>query len=537
MTQRALIWTAVSTVAQTDDDQYSLPIQEADARALAERNGWRVVDTLRVPGHSRFYVDIHECAADMRAEGIDAFDKLLKHWKAKDFDVLIVRDGNRFARTQTLHAYVTEMTIRQGATLWSLSDGLIDEKNYRMWIAMNGYKAGSEVDTLVKRRKEVVHERAKNGLIAHSAVPSTHIVIRDPINGKAVKMVVDESRRRFWNDTATLILEGIGWHHIERALFERFGHENKPGEPHQPSRIYTLIRNPVFWGHIAFNHRPRSKDQPWAKMGDWIMEPGHPIPDGVTIYYNVTESVYTGEIAEAVKAEVRRRSLITGSATPGKTHAFTAVFVCHECNYYMATHGSWGRKGKTRPGYVKCMTHWNQSPTRPDCSQRKALSFLAAKAYIDKRLREMVAAEDPEAFLGTTQRTSSPDNLALLTKEIEEIEQRVRRLIRKQAEAGDNLKDIYEDEIQAQGEMLKRKSTTLAALEREQGLNKRSHAERQFAFDEIVRLSVDVFWQQEGRYINQLLHRLIGDVRFAVRGGEIIELVDKPPAPFMRRTE
>ncbi|MBK8035345.1 MAG: hypothetical protein IPK17_38735 [Chloroflexi bacterium] len=51
MTKRALIWAAVSTKAQADeDDKFSLPIQEDDARTLAERSGWRVVDVLRVPG-------------------------------------------------------------------------------------------------------------------------------------------------------------------------------------------------------------------------------------------------------------------------------------------------------------------------------------------------------------------------------------------------------------------------------------------------------------------------------------------------------
>src|SRR5688572_30277057 len=105
--KRALIWAAVSTRSQANEELYSLPAQEADSKTLAERMGWDVIDVLTIPGHSRRYIDIHECAADMAAQGINAFSKLMQHWRDRDFDVLIVRDGDRFARTQTLHAHVT----------------------------------------------------------------------------------------------------------------------------------------------------------------------------------------------------------------------------------------------------------------------------------------------------------------------------------------------------------------------------------------------------------------------------------------------
>lgn len=538
MTKRALVWIAVSTKAQADEeDAYSLPIQEADAQALAAQQGWRIVDVLRVPGHSRHYIDIHECATDMLKEGIDAFDKLLKHWKARDFDVLIVRDGNRFARTQTLHAYVTEMTIRQGAVLWSLSDGLVNDNNFRLWISMNGYKAGSEVDTLVRRRKEVVRERAKRGIIAHSAVPSTHIVIRDPSNGKALRMVVDETQRRFWQDAAALILEGVAWNNIEHELFERFGHANSRGEPHQPVKVYSLIRNPVFWGNIALGHRPRAKDTPWAKFGDWIVEPGHPIPEGVTIYYGVCEPVLTGDLADAVKAEVRRRSIVVvGGTSPSKTHPFTGVFVCLECGYYLSSFGAVRALGR-KPGYLKCMSHWHKSATRGDCSQRKALRVEQARDHLDKRLREMLAAEDPEAFLGAVNPAQAADQLTLLADEIAAAEARIRRLIQKQASADDVLHDLYADELRFEAEALKRRRARLAELERGQHSTARLRGDRRAAYDEVVRLSVEVFWQQSDRFINQILLKLMGDVRLAVVEGEIKELVDKPPPPHLRRIE
>ena len=57
---RCIIWCAVSSRAQNEPDKISLPQQESDSRALAEGNGWEIIDVLRVPGHSRRTVDFHK---------------------------------------------------------------------------------------------------------------------------------------------------------------------------------------------------------------------------------------------------------------------------------------------------------------------------------------------------------------------------------------------------------------------------------------------------------------------------------------------
>lgn len=206
---RCLIWCAVSSRAQNKPDKISLPQQEAKSRALAEENGWRIVDVLSVPGHSRRYIDFHELAEDAAQKDIDAFYRLDQHWNARDFDVLIVLDGNRFARTQALHAYITEKTIEMDARIFSLIDGWVDKQNYRMWIAMNGYKSAGEIDRFVRERDAAMDARAAKGLPVSSRVIFSHKVIRDPNSGKAIRLEVDESKRRLWDDLAILILEGL----------------------------------------------------------------------------------------------------------------------------------------------------------------------------------------------------------------------------------------------------------------------------------------------------------------------------------------
>src|SRR5262249_12352560 len=156
-------------------------------RALCEANGWREMAVLTVPGHSRRYIDIHELAEDARAKGIDAFDRILDLWKRCAFDVLICRDGDRFARTQALHAYFVEKTIEIGRRIYSLADGWVDEKNYRMFISMSGYHSASHIDGLVKARKKGMKKRMERGLNGGTTIPMIYRIVRDE-SGKALRL-------------------------------------------------------------------------------------------------------------------------------------------------------------------------------------------------------------------------------------------------------------------------------------------------------------------------------------------------------------
>lgn len=50
---RCIIWCAVSSQAQNEPEKISLPQQETESRALAEGNGWEIIDVLRAPRQSR----------------------------------------------------------------------------------------------------------------------------------------------------------------------------------------------------------------------------------------------------------------------------------------------------------------------------------------------------------------------------------------------------------------------------------------------------------------------------------------------------
>src|SRR5690349_16627532 len=103
---RALGWLAVSTAEQAKDEKESIPAQKRDIGEVCKDRGWTLVDMLEVPGFSRNYLTLREFADEALKEGIDAGIKLEAHLQARDFDVFVVRDGDRFGRSQALFAYI-----------------------------------------------------------------------------------------------------------------------------------------------------------------------------------------------------------------------------------------------------------------------------------------------------------------------------------------------------------------------------------------------------------------------------------------------
>ena len=130
MTQsRLLIWAAVSTKVQAEDEKQSISTQLADARTFAAANGLAVIGELVVPGHTRSVRTLSELQARSRAVGITAFDDLERLIRARAFDVFWCRGADRFARRQSLLHQIADMLIEDaGAAIYSQSDGLwVDE--------------------------------------------------------------------------------------------------------------------------------------------------------------------------------------------------------------------------------------------------------------------------------------------------------------------------------------------------------------------------------------------------------------------------
>ena len=517
---RSIIWCAVSSRAQNEPDKISLPQQEADGRALAKNHEWRVIDIMRVPGHSRRYIDFHKLSADAAQQGIDAFQRLERHWDTQDFDVMIVLDGNRFARTQALHAYVVERTIHIGARIYSLMDGWVDKQNHRMWIAMNGYKSAGEIDRFVQARDRAMTARAERGLPISSRIPMSHKVVRDPDTGKAVCLEVNEEKRRLWTDLAELVLEGIAWDSIEIELYERFGHANDKCEPYYPNQMYRLLMKPLFWGHTARHHNSATSKNGF-RFGRWIWDESEPVPEGATMFRNTHDPVWTGDIADRVRQELDRRAVhIRGRSRPSYTHKLSGLAVCGECGSFMGT-----RVDKSYLG-LYCPASKGR-PTLPKCGHRRVVSEHKIVARINEFLGQMLRENTTDIFDGKQPETQHvQERIVLLEEEIADAEDKIRSLIRKQITAGEDIQYIYDEELDKLNIQLKMMKDAQTRLKGESLAVQTSTSNQQVTLEELAELTLERFWRQESRTINQMLHRIMGKRRLVILDGEIIGVAE-----------
>jgi hypothetical protein len=109
--------------------------------------------------------------------------------------------------------------------------GWVDRSNFRMFTAMDGYSAASDIDRLIHGQKATKDANAKRGIYPGRIVPFGLRAVRNEY-GKLLRLEVDESQRRLFDNLITVLCEGVGWDFIERELYKRYGHvDSRTGKP------------------------------------------------------------------------------------------------------------------------------------------------------------------------------------------------------------------------------------------------------------------------------------------------------------------
>jgi len=521
MTTRVLGWVAVSSEDQAADDKASIPEQITLIERWCADHNAQLVEMLVLPGFSRSYYSLAQLAKAAKRAGFDAPERLETHLERGDFDVLATYNTDRLGRKSSLASEIILRAVEEaGAVVQSMTEGTINDTNYEPLNAIMSYKASAAVSDLKRRRKLGMRARAERGQRISAKMPFGFMEVADPRYRKPV-LSPDPAMRRLLDDLAALMLEGTSYRQLEQTMYDRFGH-GRDGRPYVYTFFYRVLSAAATWGHTAMHYRDR-KAPNGQRIGAWIWDESEPVPEGVTIFRNTHEPLYTGDQAARLKAELWRRFEASGRRAPQHTHMFAGLLVCAECLYSMGVSTVYGDYR-----YYRCGTRWANRATRiATCTQGANIRSVEVQAHIHAILEHMLATGDLGAFGGDGARALR-ERRAGIQAELDTTEKRLRRLVNavKTVDADNPAWAIYTGEIQALGDQLRGLRRALDDTDR--ALAQADTADQQLALDEIRAMTLERFWTLPTRTINQLLLRLAGHYRLAVDRDHISHVVVAP---------
>lgn len=520
--KRAVIWKAVSSERQTHEDKASLPEQERLAREWCDEHGYSIVRVLEVDGYSRRESDIVTLLEDYDKLGIYAYHDLRRMWMNKDFDILVAYSHDRLARSNTLHSWVIENIIKNGMNIYLLADGgFVTEEDYRYKLAIGGMMAATPIDKFIKAASATKDKRISLGLPTGSQVPFSHRLIRDPQSGKALYMELNPEHEQLFEDLAMLFLEGVAYNRLTTELYERFGYTDKYGKPYDFNTFHYLFFTPTFWGHMARRYTGGSVNG--NMRGAWVFDVSVEPPTGVLVARDVCPSVYTGEIAANVIAEIYRRMEVGGKHKPSDTYRFAGLFVCGECGSTLIVQS----RARKRTG-LKCCAKYSMTYPKP-CGQSTLIKQAYLQAQMENLLKQLIAGASPDIFTPRHEESYAPlEKLKGLKLRRDKLKEQVLVLIHEQSNAPQAVQDLYRQQIIALSTQLESVEETISTIERQIEADEYMSREEIRTLEELKQLTLDCFWRLPDREINQWLRRLMGKRKFVVMDREIVDVVELP---------
>ncbi len=389
---RALIYAAVSSARQADDDRESIPDQLRRAREVCEARNWPVVREITVPGHSRNYDWLHELVRDSPeyASLIDAIEQQIA-------DVIVCKDHDRLWRTDALRAQVTALCRQYRCQIYAYDmpvepvrpELLAQGADSRMIIeAMSGIVSQWENETRHRRQMMGMRGRVKRGLPAsgipwgYRKVPGTDVPEIDPEPARWVRHIF-QRRSENW-----------GTKRIADEL-NAYGVLTPRGKS---TWTYSIVRhrllNSFYWGVCHF---------------------------GDTTARGLHEPIVDADLYAAVEAVNKRRHQHRSTVV----YPLSGLCTCGYCDWGMSYRRMEPRAGHIY-NYVQCNRYSHHGGKACQSNMHRVEPL---EAYVMGRVRE--ALVNPEQYLAwrAEQRNNGyvADELAALDAQISEIGERWER--------------------------------------------------------------------------------------------------------------
>jgi hypothetical protein len=377
---------------------------------------------------------------------------------------------------------------------------VVDRSNAPMFVAMHGLFAASEVNRLVEKLRIGSQERARLGLHTRGTVPITHTVILDRNAPYGERLIVNETHRIWLDEAARLLLQGVRFSTIGQQVAAL-------GCPLSPSEMHRLFLTPFTWGHSGYGYV--------KQHGHWAYDESVPLPPKAVIFRNTVAPVWTGDLAERIKQELRRRHEMIGSRRPHSTLRFSGLLICGNCGKLLGFQSPVDHYHH-RYDYYRC--------TNKACDKKAGGRVEILQAEVDRLLQLWLRAEDFAGIAPTV-----PDNTAAderLTAEITATRAHVTRLILAQTNSGATaaVQAIYQEQIREAGEKLDGLEKLLADQRRRHARDLERAAQERHTLDTLRTLTLEKFWQLPDVEIHASLRALLGKNKLVVNGKSITHL-------------
>jgi DNA invertase Pin-like site-specific DNA recombinase len=508
--KRAVIWKAVSSEQQARDDLQSLTYQETLAREWCEKHGYTVTTVLDLPGHSRSESDVITALEELAAEGCFAYHDLRRMWQQQAFDILIVHTIDRLARSKSLFIWVVENVIKSGAEIYFSTPGVMFNRgnvDYTAPMALMGLR--SSLDAFFEKSAATKAAKLAHGIPVQGKKPFGFITLYDERH-RPCGLQVDESQRALLDDAAKLVLEGVSLRKIEEELYSRFGH-NRNGKPYPQNFFRNVFYNPWTWGHASRGHSDNTR-KGGQVVHHWLFDGDVTIPEHITIHWNTHTPLYTGDVADRLKEEFRRRRLVVGGKGTAQAKPFTGLVVCHWCGAAMV-------HSESHNAGMRCQTNARRN-RKQDCPKPSArfewVSENRVHDYMQQVLDGMLERDSP-----VLENDSQPDTAGQLQRVRDEINtkrQEVMNLITRAASSASVVGDLFQSQIDERTQRIEALESQRVRLETK--LATRHPKARADAFEDLKQHR-DTFWQQPAGWINRTLHALLGNIRLVVKDNRV----------------
>lgn len=418
---RAVIYTRVSTQEQAKQDKTSLEEQSAACKKACLEKGWEIAGEYEDAGISGHLLE--------ERLGLQA---LLTDAKAGKFDLVVVKDFDRLARSKSKASQIRDSLKRQFIQTYSLATPVEprDPKKYDpnddLGLVVEGVSdVMSEIERNKIRRRMMLAKNAiaMNGKLPNR-VPFGYKVIRSLDNhGKVLRTIeVDEEQAEVVRRIFQMSEAGAG----KRTIALRFNEEGvtppKPGTNSYwtSQAISYILRNKTYAGYVRWGWRHADYEISKQKKIR-----GH---EGIEVR-GQHPAIVDEELFEKVQNELKKRGTSHNGKAQMSRGLFTGIAKCIRCGNGVTYCRRRIKNSKRNPNWKDVETaEYRCGGTmygRLKCSQRVMSASKLESAVISK-LRDYFNSPAMKKMI--QEETSKPLNVKIKKSPLNKIEEELNKI-------------------------------------------------------------------------------------------------------------